>query len=114
MRRILTAAGWHARERNVVRPLITISLWGDAALVIAVGDRAEGEDALAQLEGLCRAGYEGPFVLLAPAPSTYVRRRAFAQGACDVIGLPVNGHHLEARLRAVLRTLRLDMTPSVP
>jgi len=68
-------------------------------VVAASFDTPDPTPALASLH---RTGYRGPLVLLARSLDSALRRRAFALGARDVVGLPVAPAVLRARLRAVV------------
>ncbi len=61
----------------------------------------DAPDPLPPLASLHRAGYRGPLVLLARSPDNTLRRRAFALGARDVVGLPTTPAVLRARLRVL-------------
>jgi DNA-binding response OmpR family regulator len=56
------------------------------------------------LSRLHRSGRSIPTLVLARSVSLDLRRRAFALGAYDVVGLPVAAQDLQARLRAALGT----------
>lgn len=55
-------------------------------------------------------GYSNPLLLLTRGADFSMRRRAFALGVIDIIGIPLAPHNLQARLRAALgdRHQRVD------
>lgn len=74
---------------------------GDTApLLIVVAGR--GEDGVQVIGALHQAGYRFPVALLARLLDSTMRKRAFALGARDVIGLPVAIKDLHARLRVLV------------
>src|SRR5207244_5738048 len=71
-----------------------------ALLVVVAGEPEQNvSDILAALR---RLGYHAPTVVLAQGVSLQLRQRAFALGAVDVIGLPIDTRVLLARLRSAL------------
>src|SRR5689334_22198229 len=66
---------------------------GAALFALIAGDR--DRDAVGRLGRLRRLNPGVPVVLLARSISLDLRRRAFALGACDVVGLPLAAHDLQ-------------------
>jgi DNA-binding response OmpR family regulator len=73
----------------------------EVALLVVLASQAEHNvsDTLAALR---RVGYHAPTLVLAQGLSLQLRRRAFALGAVDVVGLPMDTRVLLARLRSAL------------
>jgi DNA-binding response OmpR family regulator len=89
--------------------VLAVSDWTRVRLVVLIGE--DGMSAPLLLDTLGRSGYEGPFVLLAAAPSSALRRRAFLHGALDVIAVPADPRVVAIRLTAVLHQLPTHVSP---
>lgn len=115
--------GGDAPTQSIVRFLLTTDGYGVAvaadpaaplaarmvpALCVVIAS-FDAPDPLPLLASLHRAGYRGPLVLLARSPDNTLRRRAFALGARDVVGLPTSPTVLRARLRVLAPPCREGM-----
>ncbi len=69
-------------------------------LIVVAGERED--DPLIALTLLRRLGCRVPTLLLARDVDLELRKRAFALGVHDVVGLPATAHDLQIRLRAAL------------
>lgn len=107
--RLCAAEGWRFYAQSALRPLTNVSLWAEASLVVLVSEHKA--HTLPLLDMLSQVGYTGPFVLLARGLSLVTRRYAYLQGARDVMRLPAEARHIEARLHAVLYVINTCAAP---
>ena len=104
--------GWTVRELLWEQPLVLVSAWNYVALVVLICSGAT--ESVLLLEALRHSGYDGPFLLLARQATPTLRKRAFLQGALDVLTLTGDPYSLEMRLRAALRAMRTRVSPPTP
>ncbi len=101
LRFLLEDDGCVVAEAGDIEAVTAIPRAEDAALfALITGDH--DRDAAGLLGRLRRHNPAVPIVVLAHTSSLDLRRRVFALGARDVVGLPVAAHDLQVRLRAVL------------
>ncbi len=112
LRCALAADGWTIRTVRLERPLISVTTWTEADLVVVVSTGRTS--AITLLETLARRGYEGPFVLLAAGLTMTLRQRALVQGALDVITLPADSEAIQARVRAAAHLRWSHSAPLAP
>lgn len=104
--------GWAVREVRWRQPVVAVSNWSGIGLVILIADQVR--ESVALLDALRHSGYDGPFVLLATQLTPTVRKRAFLQGALDVMQLPADPHTLTVRVTTVLRNRQSVASPPAP
>ena len=91
------------------QPVVAVADWNRVGVVMLIGHGAA--DCTAMLAALRGSGYEGAFVLLATQVTPTVRRRAFLQGALDVVALPADPRTVVARLRVALHSRPAPVSP---